>query len=61
VRWDIEGSKKAKTDREKLETLLEIFLVIGLESGSPGLEFGFEGHFLRVGTGRMWGRVGGRG
>lgn len=34
------------TDREELETLLEILFIVGLESGGPCLEFGFEGHFL---------------
>jgi hypothetical protein len=34
-----------KTDREDLETLLEVLFIVGLESGSPCLEFGFEGHF----------------
>jgi hypothetical protein len=38
--------EKPKTDRENLETLLEILFIVGLESGSPCLEFGFEGHFL---------------
>ncbi len=33
-----------RTDREKLETLLEILLVVGLQCGSPCLELGFEGH-----------------
>jgi hypothetical protein len=48
------GEKRTTTDREKLKTLLEILLVVGLESGSPGLEFGFEGHFLREGWCRSW-------
>jgi hypothetical protein len=45
------GEKKTKTDRKKLETLLEIFLIVGLESSSPGLEFGFEGHSVGGGIG----------
>jgi hypothetical protein len=52
------GKGKRKTDREKFETLLEILFVVGLESGSPCLEFGFEGHFRREGRGgeglRWW-------
>jgi hypothetical protein len=45
--------EKAKTDREKLETLLEILLIVGFKSGSPSLEFEFEGHFEGIGS---WGR-----
>jgi hypothetical protein len=33
-----------RTNGESLETLFEIFLVIGLESRSPSFEFKFEGH-----------------
>jgi hypothetical protein len=35
--------------------LLEILFIVGLESGSPCLEFGFEGHFLgsKKGMGRV--------
>jgi hypothetical protein len=40
------GGGKTKAYRENLETLLEILFIVGLESGSPCLEFGFEGHFL---------------
>jgi len=47
------------TDREELETLLEILFVVGLEGGSPCLEFGLEGHFLEPEGGK--GRVGGGG
>jgi hypothetical protein len=46
VRGSCRGRGKTKTDREKLKTLLEILFIIGLESGSPCLEFSFEGHFL---------------
>jgi hypothetical protein len=39
-----------KTDREEVETLFEILLVVGLESCSPSLEFSFEGHVGKVET-----------
>ena len=46
VRWTRRGGGETMTDREELETLLEILFIVGLESGGPCLEFGFEGHFL---------------